>query len=103
MDARDSRTRWQNAFIYAFLTTIMVLGTALFLQAALGGAQRDLADRVDRNSAVSVTAADAIICILQLGVNPNDPPRNSDNVLKCLEDSGYIDIPTVTEPTPSDS
>ena len=103
MDARDARTRWSNAFIYAFVTTVMLLSCAVILSGVLGAGQRDLADRVDRNSAVSVTASDAIICILQLGVGENAPPRSGDNVNRCLEKSGYIDIPTaaVIEESPS--
>lgn len=85
----------KNAFIYALVTTVMVLATASVLASWAGAAQRDLADRVDKNSAISVTAADSIICILQLGVGKNDPPRSTENVQKCLIDNGYIDVPTV--------
>lgn len=87
----DPVTRWRNAFIYALVTTIMVLGAAT----VMGRANQELAERVDKNAAVAVTGTDAIICILQLGVGVNAPPRNNQNVVACLKDSGYVDIPTV--------
>lgn len=57
MDATQARTRWANAFLYAIVTTVMVLSTAVLLSFLLGGSQRDLADRVDRNVAEVRTEA----------------------------------------------
>lgn len=83
MDATNWYTRWRNAFVYALVTTVMVLGAATALSAALGAQQRALADRVDRN-------AGAVVCILQLGLEQkNSPPRDYDNISHCLADPSW--------------
>lgn len=91
MDTTATKTRWANAFIYALVTTVMVLSVASILASVAGKAQQELAGRVDGNTKVAVTASNAIICILQLGVSPHDPPRSTENVQKCLQESGYLD------------
>lgn len=83
MDTTSKRTRWANAFVYAFVTTVMVLSVASFLAFATQGAQRALADRVDRNAA-------AIVCILRLGVAESAPPRSPENVDHCLADPAWV-------------
>lgn len=97
MDTTLRKTRWQNAFIYALVTTVMVLGSASIISVYAGEGQRELAERVDENAAIAVTASDTIICILRLGVGENAPPRSDANVVKCMEKNGYIDIPAVTQ------
>lgn len=47
MESTRARTRWANAFLYAVVTTVMVLSTAILLSFLLGQSDRDLADRVD--------------------------------------------------------
>lgn len=84
MNATTWSDRARNAFLYALVTTIMVLGVASVLSAYAGAAQRALADRVDNNAA-------AIICILQLGVDEKAPPRTQANVDLCLADPTWVD------------
>jgi hypothetical protein len=57
VNAVTRRDRWQNAFIYALVTTIMVLSVAALLNGFLGVEQRRLAERVDRNAAIAVQTA----------------------------------------------
>lgn len=84
MEASNWPTRWGNAFIYALVTTVMVLSVATILSAWTGSQQRALADRVDRNSA-------AVVCILQLGLDTKtSPPRTPENVQLCLGDPSWI-------------
>lgn len=90
MEATNRRTRWKNAFIYALVTTVMLLSSVVLLAAITGEAQRELAARVDRNAHVTATATTAIICILQLGVGPDDPPRTTPNVDNCISKSGFV-------------
>lgn len=65
------------------------------LSLALGGSQRDLAARVDRNAEVSRRETTAIICILQLGVDPKAPPRTTEAVRTCITNAG-LDPDTLT-------
>lgn len=58
MEAQSRKQRWSNAFLYALVTTVMTLSTAILLSALLSGAQKDLADRVDKNT----LATQHIIC-----------------------------------------
>jgi sensor c-di-GMP phosphodiesterase-like protein len=58
MEANNHKTRWQNAFIYALVTTIMVLSAAAFLSGIFGEGQRQLAERVDVNARVAVQTAE---------------------------------------------
>jgi hypothetical protein len=87
------RRDWRLVAIQSVGSAIVVLVLASALSAVSG--QTELAERVDKNAAVAVTAADAIICILQLGVGEQAPPRNDETVRRCLVNSGYVDIPTV--------
>lgn len=90
MDTRDLRTRWANAFIYAMVTTVMLVCSIFLVAALVNQDQKALAARVDENTIVARHATDAVVCILQLGVSPDSPPRNDANVRLCLIESGYI-------------
>jgi hypothetical protein len=57
VDTPDRKTRWQNAFVYALVTTVMLLSAASVLSAYFGEGQRQLADRVDQNAKVAVAEA----------------------------------------------
>lgn len=83
MDANRAKDVFRNAFIYALVTTIMVLGAAAILSSYFGAQQRALADRVDRNSA-------AIVCILQLGVEDKAPNRTTENVQLCIANPNWL-------------
>lgn len=79
----------------AIIVAVVVLGVAILLSIALGAPQRDLAARVDRNAEVSRRETTAIICILQLGVDPKAPPRTTEAVRTCITNAG-LDPDTLT-------
>jgi hypothetical protein len=70
-------------------TAIITLGIA----GALGGASRDLAERVDRNAEVSVSGVAAIVCIL----NIEPEVRTDENINQCLEVNGFVDVVNIVE------
>ena len=82
MDAQRAKDIARNAFVYAFATTILVTGTVFTVAGYMGKENQRLAERVDRNTA-------AIVCILQLGIGPNDTPRTEDNVTLCIADPNW--------------
>lgn len=86
MNAQTWNDRWRNAFIYALVTTVMVLSAATVASAVFGKAQQALANRVDHNSAV-------VVCILQLGVDSDAPQRSTKNVDRCLADPSWVNPP----------
>ncbi len=57
MNTNEWRTRWENAFIYGLVCTIMVCSTLFAISAYLNSAANELALRVDRNAAVAVEEA----------------------------------------------
>lgn len=62
----------RNAFIYALATTILVMSTAFVLSALLGSAQRELADRVDKNTIELVHKVEEnriVLCALLRGAD----------------------------------
>lgn len=75
----------------------LMIGTAIFtiaIATALGGAQRDLSERVDNNAEVTKSGVAAITCILE--IEPED--RSERFINECLEANGYVDVhaPTFT-------
>lgn len=52
-------------------------------------AVQEVIARIDRNAEISQRAVSAIICVLQLSVDPNAPPRTTPNVGSCLEKYGF--------------
>jgi hypothetical protein len=85
----DAKTRWANAFIYALVTTIMVLSTAWLISIYANRQANELAQRVDRNVQVTRQANDAIICILGLGTGPGPLDRTDRAINRCIERHGY--------------
>jgi hypothetical protein len=84
MQSTTWNDRFRNGFIYALMTTVLLLGAGSALASIAGKEQQKLADRVDRNTA-------AIVCILQLGVDSHAPPRSDENVQLCLADPAWVD------------
>ena len=78
---------WKGILLQSVVGGIVILAMATVLSFAAGGAQRDLADRVDRNATVTVDRTGTIICILQLGLDEKQsPPRDLVNIEHCLDD-----------------
>jgi len=57
MDATNRRTKWHNAFIYAFVTTIMVLAAASLLGAVVGRGEDRIRERIDRTAQIALVEA----------------------------------------------
>lgn len=72
MTATEWKDRARNAFIYALATTVLVMGTIFLLSALLGGAQRELAARVDTNTIKLIEQVEEnriVLCALLRGAD----------------------------------
>lgn len=86
MTATEWKARAQNAFIYALATTALVFATLFILSAILGGEQRELAARVDRNAQVTraeVRETRELLCALFRGAE--DPQIHRAWAVHCGE------------------
>ena len=78
---------WKAVLVQSVVGGVVILAMATALNLAAGGAQRELASRVDANAAAVVDKTGTIVCILQLGLDePESPPRNLTNIEHCVND-----------------
>jgi len=81
---------WKAVLVQSVVGGVVILAMATALSLAAGGAQRDLANRVDANAALTVAQSKTTICILQLGLDePESPPRNLVNIEHCIADPDW--------------
>jgi len=70
-----------NMLLYATATAVLTLALAT----ALSGANRELAERVDRNAEVTRSGVDTVMCVLL-----TDPGfRDSGTIQRCAAEHGY--------------